>query len=173
MPIFVVTGDPRAGKTTAVMRVAVALRSKGTRVGGVVSREARKDNERIGFEFVDLTTNESAPLASTTGRGPRMGRYFVDLDGCRFAVRCLNEAVKNADVIICDELGPMEFKSEEFVSCADQMIDLDDRSLIVVVHRRLHHAVINEYRRKAALSINVDLHNRNKVPDLLLDRLGD
>jgi len=171
MTIFVVTGDSGVGKTTVVMRVAETLKQKGLNVGGIISREIRSNNIRTGFEFIDLTTNTSATLSSTTGSGPRMGKYIVNLDGCRFAVQSLIKAIKNSDVIICDELGPMEFKSKEFVDCVKDMLELD-KPVIVVVHKRLQHPVIDQFRKKANFLINVDLQNRNKVPDLLLDRLG-
>ena len=171
MTIFIVTGDPGVGKTTVVMRVAETLKQRGLKVGGIISREIRSNNVRIGFEFVDLITSERATLSSTTGSGPRMGKYFVDLDGCRFAVKRLIEAIKNSDVIICDELGPMEFKSKEFVDCVKDMLELD-KPVIVVVHRKLQHPVIDQFRNKANFLIDVDFQNRNKAPDLLLDRLG-
>ncbi len=171
MAIFIVTGDPGIGKTTVVMRVAEMLKQKGLKVGGIVSREVRHNDVRIGFEFVDLTTNENAMLASITGSGPRMGKYFVNLDGCSFAVERLIKAIKNSDVIVCDELGPMEFKSKEFVDCAKDMLGLN-KPIIVVAHKRLQHPVIDQFRKKASFLINVDLQNRNKAPDLLLGRLG-
>ena len=64
MPLFIVTGDPCMGKTTAVMRVAEILKQRGLNVGGIISREVRKEGVRIGFEFVDINTNETASLAS-------------------------------------------------------------------------------------------------------------
>jgi nucleoside-triphosphatase THEP1 len=51
------------------------------------------------------------------------------------------------------------------------MLELD-KPLIVVVHKRLQHPVIDQFRKKANFLINIDLQNRNKAPDLLLDRLG-
>lgn len=171
MVILLVTGEPRIGKTTAVLRVAQILKEKGVKVGGIISREITDNNVRTGFEFVDLSTNQKAMLSSTTGEGPRMGKYFVDLEGCRFAVRVLIQAIKDSDVIICDELGPMEFKSKEFVECARNMLDVD-KPVIAVAHKKLQHAVIDQFRIKANFLINIDLHNRNKAPDLLLDRLA-
>lgn len=170
MPILVVTGEPRIGKTTAVMRVAQILKEKGLKVGGIVSREITSSNIRTGFEFIDLSTNKKAVLASTSGKGPRIGKYFVDMEGCRFAVNVLIVAIKDSDVIICDELGPMEFKSKEFVDCVKSILNLD-KPVIVVVHRTLRHPVIDQFRNRASFSINIDLQNRNKVPALLLDRL--
>jgi nucleoside-triphosphatase THEP1 len=54
MTIIVLTGAPGVGKTTAVMRAARALNDRGLNVGGIVSRELRTNNMRIGFEFIDL-----------------------------------------------------------------------------------------------------------------------
>ncbi|HLE34712.1 MAG TPA: NTPase [Nitrososphaerales archaeon] len=170
MAILVVTGEPRIGKTAAVVRVAQNLKERGLKVGGIVSKEITSNNVRTGFEFIDLSTNQKATLASTSGKGPRIGKYFVDLEGCRFAVDVLIEAIRKSDVIICDELGPMEFKSQEFVDCVKSIVDLD-KPVIVVVHRSLRHPVIDEFRNRASFSINIDLQNRNKAPDLLLDRL--
>jgi nucleoside-triphosphatase len=99
------------------MRVAQALKERGVKVGGVVSREIKTDNVRIGFEFIDLVTNDRSVLAcrnSITGNGPRVGKYIVNLEGCHFAAKCLINAIDNSDVVICDELGPMELKSREF-----------------------------------------------------------
>jgi len=106
MTIIILTGAPRVGKTTAVLRVASALKEKGVKVGGVVSRELRTNNMRIGFEFIDLTTNDRKGLASINGNGPKVGKYFVNVAGCRFAAERLMDAVRNSDVIICDEIGP-------------------------------------------------------------------
>jgi len=85
MTIIILTGAPRVGKTTAVIRVASALKEKGVKVGGVVSRELRTNNMRIGFEFIDLTTNDRKGLASINGNSPKVGKYFVNVAGCRFA----------------------------------------------------------------------------------------
>jgi nucleoside-triphosphatase THEP1 len=68
MTILVLTGAPGIGKTTAVIRAARSLRDSGLKVGGIVSRELRINNKRIGFEFVDLITNQTNVLASITGK---------------------------------------------------------------------------------------------------------
>jgi nucleoside-triphosphatase len=102
MTILVITGAPGIGKTTAVIHVARTLRDKGINVGGIVSRELRTNNMRIGFEFIDLITNDTNVLASITGNGPQIGKYFVSLEGCRFAAERLNRAIKRCDVVICE-----------------------------------------------------------------------
>ncbi len=139
-------------------------------MGGIVSRELRTNNMRIGFEFIDLTTNDRNVLASITGNGPKVGKYFVNLAGCRFAAERLTNAIRNSEVIICDEIGPMELKSRDFIDSVKHLLDAD-KKVIVVVHQKLQHLLIDEFRNKSSLLINVDLENREKVNQILLDRL--
>jgi nucleoside-triphosphatase len=171
MTIMVLTGAPGIGKTTAVLRAARALKDKGLNVGGIVSRELRTNNMRIGFEFIDLITNDTNVLASITGNGPRVGKYFVSLDGCRFAGERLTDAVKSCDVIICDEIGPMELKSIDFIDSVKNLLDVD-KKVIVVVHQKMHHPLIDQFRNKSSLLISIDLKNREKVNEILLKLIG-
>ena len=170
MTIIVLTGAPGVGKTTAVIRVARALKERGVKVAGIVSREIRINNMRVGFEFIDLTTNDRNVLASITGNGPKVGKYFVNVAGCRFAAERLTNAVRNSDVIICDEIGPMELKSREFIDSVKNLLEVD-KKVIVVVHQKLQHPLTDEFRNKSSLLINLDLKNREKVNEILLDKL--
>ena len=125
---------------------------------------------RIGFEFIDLTTNDRNVLASITGNGPKVGKYFVNIAGCRFAAERLRNSVRNSDVIICDEIGPMELKSREFIDSVKDLLDVD-KKVIVVVHRNLQHHLTDEFRNKSSLLINLNSENREKVKEILLDKL--
>ena len=82
----------------------------------------------------------------------------------------LTNAVRNSDVIICDEIGPMELKSKELVDSARKLLDVN-KKVIVVVHQKLQHPLIDEIRNKSNLLINLDLENREKVNEILFDRL--
>ena len=173
MPIIVLTGAPGVGKTTALIRVARTLKERGVKIGGIVSREIRTDNNmRIGFEFILLSaTNDRNVLASTTGNGPKFGRYFVNVArAAAFSAERLMNAVRNSDVIICDEIGPMELKSKELADSARKLLDVN-KKVIVVVHQKLQHPLIDEFRNKSNLLINLDLENREKVNEILFDRL--
>lgn len=170
MTITILTGAPGVGKSTAVIRVARELKDRGLNVGGIVSRELRTNNIRVGFEFIDLNTNDSRVLAYITGNGPKIGKYFVDLTGCRFAAESLSGAIKYSDVIICDEIGPMELKSREFIDSVKNLLVVD-KKVVVVVHQKLQHPLIEQFKKKSSLIINLDLENRAKVNEILLNRL--
>jgi nucleoside-triphosphatase len=153
------------------MDVAQILKERGIKVGGVVSREVRTNNVRTGFEFIDLDTNDRGVLASVTENGPRVGKYFVNLIGCRFAAERLKNALINSDVIVCDEIGPMELKSKDFIDAASNLLRTDGK-VIVVIHQKLEHPLIIEFREKSSSLISVNLGNREKVAKILLDELS-
>jgi nucleoside-triphosphatase len=171
MTSIILTGTPGVGKTTTVMDVAQKLKKRGIKVGGVISREVRTNNVRTGFEFIDLATNDRDVLASVTENGPRVGKYFVSLAGCRFAADRLKNAIINSDVIVCDEIGPMELKSKEFIDAASNLLRTD-RKVIVVIHQKLKHPLISEFREKSSCLININIGNREKVAKILLDELS-
>jgi nucleoside-triphosphatase len=171
MAVIVITGAPRVGKTTIVRDVAQKLSERGVRVGGIISREVRTNNVRTGFEFIDLTTNDREILASVTANGPRVGKYFVNLSGCQFAANRLINALINSEVIVCDEIGPMELKSKEFINAARNLITTN-KNVIVVVNQKLEHPLVNQFREKSRSLISINLANRNEVSRVLLDRLN-
>jgi len=170
MTIIILTGAPGIGKSTAVLRTARALRDRGLKVGGIVSREQRTNNIRIGFEFIDLMTNDRSVLASIAGNGPKVGKYFINLAGCSFAAERLIVAVKNSDVIICDEIGPMELKSREFTDSVKMLLDVD-KKVIVVLHQKIQHPLTEQFKKKSSLIIDLNLENRENVIQMLVNRL--
>lgn len=171
MTIIVLTGAPGVGKTTAIIFVVRALKERGVKVGGIVSKELRTNNNiRIGFEFIDLMTNDRSTLASIIGSGPKVGKYFINFAGCNFAANRLINAIRSSDVIICDEIGPMELKSREFIHSVKNLLYID-KKVIVVVHQKLQHPVIDRFKNKSSLILNLELKNREKVREMLLNRI--
>ena len=168
--LILITGDPGVGKTTALIRLADMLKSKGYKVGGIVSRDIRVNNTRVGFEFIDIATNNKALLASIDIDGPRIGKYHVSLKGCKFAADVLLDAINNYDIIICDELAPMEFKSHEFKEAARALLD-SSKDRIVSIHKRLKDDLILDYKSKADLLLSVTFANRDSIASMLFDKL--
>ena len=76
--MLLLTGKPGVGKTTVLMKAVSALKEKGYRVGGIISREVREDKTRVGFEILDLSSGRRGWLARVNKEhGPQVGKYSV------------------------------------------------------------------------------------------------
>jgi len=169
MGIWLITGEPGAGKSTAISKILLQIRSHGYTVGGMLTREVRNRGEREGFLITDISTEETMNLASSVIpiSGPRVGKYRVDLKSLStLGVRALHHAKEKSDTVVCDEIGPMELLSPEFRKCvSDCVLNTPNKPSICTVHKRLADPLIDELRNSERTKIyEVTFENREKLP---------
>jgi nucleoside-triphosphatase len=171
--LIVLTGRPGIGKTTILKRITTILKEKGICVGGVLTEEVREYGMRIGFDMLDVSSGLRLRLASIHGiDGPRIGRYSIDLNVCSKAASILVNT--DSDVIVFDEIGPMELLSDDVSDALLHLLSVKDKkSIVVVVHRRFRHKMIDEYIKKASILIEVDAHNREFLPSYISNQIID
>lgn len=117
------TGPPRCGKTTTLGRAVDRLRDRDVAVGGVLTRERRRDGDRVGFVCRDLGSGEEGWLASVDREhGPQVGTYRVDRETVREVVVPAVEAGRSADVLVVDEIAPMQCHSDAFVAAVEDAL---------------------------------------------------
>jgi len=120
---FLLTGPPRAGKTTCLKELMARLPG---RAGGFYTEEIREGGKRLGFRLVTLR-GEKAILAHVDIKGrPRVGKYGVDLEALEgIGVVALEKALSQDDYMVVDEIGKMELCSERFKRVVWQGIESD------------------------------------------------
>jgi nucleoside-triphosphatase len=166
--IWLVTGPPGVGKSTVVSRVVLRLKSAGVIVGGCTTAEQRSGGTRVGFAVRDLTSGRTGQLASVSSKfGPRVGRYRVNLiDLASVGATGLEAAAENSEVIVIDEVGPMELVSPEFRRGVQKCID-SGKPMLAVVHERLEDDLLNELRSKATATITLSVESRDGAAEEL------
>jgi nucleoside-triphosphatase len=169
--IILVTGEPGVGKSTVVSKVVIRLKSKGVIVGGCATSERRVSGQRVGFSVRNLTSETSGELASVNGSlGPRVGRYRVNLsDLASVGARGLKDAVANSELIVIDEVGPMELVSPEFRRGVQECMACG-KPILAVVHERMQDDLLEELKSKADFTVAVTVQNRDSLPDELTTR---
>ena len=172
MGIWLITGSPGIGKSTVVSKVVMKLKSAGIIVGGCTTSEKRAGGARIGFDIRDLSSGRTGELASVTSRvGPRVGRYRVNLtDLANIGGAALEAASSHSELIVVDEVGPMELVSPEFRKGVRRCID-SGKAMLAVVHERLEDDLLNELRDKAEAIIMLTVENRDAAADGLAEEL--
>ncbi|MGC8812118.1 MAG: NTPase [Candidatus Aenigmatarchaeota archaeon] len=166
MKIFL-TGKPGSGKSVVIEKVVERLRQKNIKVGGFITPEIREKGKRVGFCVKDIYSNEVGILASKDIKvGPRLGSYGLNIEDFeRVALKALEFAVKECDVIVIDEIGKMEFFSKRFNEKVVELLLLE-KPLVAVLHR----SFLSKFKDFGEI-IEVTTKNRNKLPDLILNLL--
>jgi len=171
--VLLLTGSPSIGKTTILLKIVDALKAKGCSVGGMVSREVREGGTRVGFEILNLKTNQRGWLANVNQKtGPQVGKYRVNLEDLNnVGVDAILKAVKDCDVVAIDEIGPMELFSEKFRQAVKEVVE-SGKLVIGVIHWRAKDKLIEMVKaREDAEIFTVTYENRDRLYKHILEKI--
>lgn len=157
-----VTGKPGTGKTTLCLKVHEALKDR-VDIGGFITREVRRGGKRVGFRIVDLRTGEELWLARVGEGKFRVGRYAVFVENLE---DCIEKSLNpECELLIIDEVGPMELKSGKFVDIVDKLTHREN--MLVTVHYKSRHWLVEKIKRDFKLYV-IDEKNRNYVAEEII-----
>ena len=172
---FFLTGRPGVGKTTVLLRIVERLKKQGFKVGGLVSREVREDGSRVGFKVIDLEDGREGWLAHIRQPvGPRIGKYRVwmrDLES--IGVEAILKAVREADVVVIDEVGPMELFSQSFKRAVSEALE-SDKIVLGTIHYRIKTSFISKIKeRQDVVIFKVTRENREGLPEIIIQKIQE
>jgi len=172
MPIkgrIAITGRPGVGKTTLIKRVLSHLPISA---GGMLTEEIRVCGHRVGFSLIDVSTGEEGVLAHLhKSGGPKVGRYTVDLRSLeRIGIAAIYRAIGEDDLVVIDEIAPMELSSPAFVPAVEAAL-ASDKSLIISTHAHADIEIAHRIRRELTL-FRVKLGNRERLVGEILATFG-
>ena len=104
--------------------------------GGFYTEEIRQRDRRVGFKIVTLAGDEAA-LAHVDLKTPqRVGKYGLDLSGLEtIGIGALREAMRVHDLVVLDEIGPMELRSPMFCDVVSEIMDSGMPTLATITAR--------------------------------------
>ena len=173
--ILLLTGNPGIGKTTMLLKVVEALKTKGYSVGGMISREVRSRGARVGFEILDLSDERRGWLAHVNQKtGPQIGKYRVNLEDLNsVGADAILKAVKECEVVTIDEVGPMELFSEKFREAVKKAVE-SDKLIVGVVHWKARDRLVENLKeREDAEVIAVTYENRDRLHQTLIEKIAE
>ena len=145
--VLIITGEINSGKTSAVEKLIFLLQSAGKKTCGVYSRGILKDNKKIGFEIVDIKSGRAKQIASVHAESNfnvSQGRYFFNVD----IFDEYNKIIMNSfdeDVIIIDEIGPLELKDGGFFPLIQNCLANFKGKLVFVIRDHLIENVLAKF----------------------------
>jgi nucleoside-triphosphatase len=171
--LFFITGPPGIGKTTIILKTLDSLKNMGFKVGGMLSREVRENGTRVGFELIDLDTGQKGWLAHVNQpEGPQVSKYRINLrDLDNIGADSIRKAVTNAQIVVVDEIGPMELHSSAFKEAVVQALN-SDKLVLGVIHQRARDPLIDSLRKRDDVEIfEATYGNRTTLHNLLIGQV--
>lgn len=165
---ILLTGPPGCGKTTVVRKVADLVRGSAS---GFVTEEARDERgQRIGFRVTSLDGKRGELARKGPGPGPRVGSYLVNVEDFeRVAIPSLS--AEAGGVLLIDEIGKMECRSDEFVRSVERLFESETSILATIPLRGGGDFIESVRRRGDAETVLVTRENREALPEQLAAKL--
>jgi nucleoside-triphosphatase THEP1 len=167
---LLLTGAPRSGKTTLLQKV---LDQYSGPKGGFFTREVRRGGQRTAFEIVTLA-GQTAILAGVHLSGPpQVSKYGVDLRALEnTAVPAIQQACRAGQLVVIDEIGPMETFSTAFCQAVLETLEAGCPLFGTIVQRSTTFSDRIKWRPEVEI-IEVTPTNRDALPAILLTRLHE
>ena len=169
------TGPSGIGKTSILRRTVKELENRNYKVGGMFCREVREGGIRVGFEIKDISTGQRGWLAHVNQpTGPTIGKYHVNLtDLDVISAGAILDALKNADILAVDEIGPMELLSPAFSKALIKAVE-SSKPLVGTIHYQLSNSLVNSIKaREDTELIKVTYHKRENLHNLIVDKITE
>ena len=113
--VILVTGNRGSGKTTFCSHYSQEMKSQGWRVGGILSLPVFENGQKSAIEVMDLTSQERKIFATLTPGCPQdiiLGIWAIKPEAIGWGNAIFKDA-HTLDLLIVDELGPLEFMKGE------------------------------------------------------------
>ncbi len=173
--IIVLTGERGVGKSTVCQEAVTLAQAAGYTCGGILTL-SRPDDVRLLVDVSSgdqrqLTLEPSRPDASEERTVVCQGRFCFDPEVLRWGSIVLTQA-SPCDLLVVDELGPLEIERGEGWGSAFNVLRRGNFALaLVVVRPELVMPAQLRLPCSATTVLTVTLHNRDDLPNSLLDML--
>ena len=139
---IILTGAVQSGKSTLAALLAARLKQTNIGVAGILAKGLWQNNQRTGFDLVDLKSGRSTPLArrSLTADGP--GKGYVPYRFMEAGVAAGRRALRvkqcgGAGLIVVDEVGKLEARGRGWAPCLAPLLALSGTVHLWIVREYL------------------------------------
>ena len=169
--IILITGDLEVGKTSFCRELADLTRKKGLSLFGLISPAVFRDGEKVAIDVEDLRSGELKRLAELND-GPddrlQTKRWTFNPEVVDWGNQILSKVIP-CDLLLIDELGPLEFERNQGWTNGIQAVSRGDYRAAVVVVRP---SLLEMARELWPMSLVIDLDERHQDPQGLFDSLA-
>lgn len=146
--IYILTGEIQSGKTSLCLALVKEARKMGIQLGGLISPGVFRSGEKIAIDLLDIKSDERKRLADGLGgRSTEVHtkRWSFQPDAVAWGNRILDKSVP-CDLLLIDELGPLEFLRGEGWVKGFKAVDSDGyQAALLVIRPSLVEEALNRW----------------------------
>lgn len=167
---YLLTGEPRIGKTTIIKKIVNNDVFKH-RMGGFITQEVMTKGERTGFEIITLDGQKYLIADINFDKKFSVGKYGVDVKKLEtVGIQAITRAIELGKLIVIDEIGPMQLLSDNLRDAIIQA--LESRCVIIgTIVQRSFQWTDNLKKDKRISILTVTLENRDHIAEVLVEKI--
>ena len=170
--VMIVTGEVRQGKTTFLQTLLQPLAHQKISVGGFLALGVHENDERVGFDLLDIATGQTTPLCTIRPLpdAVQTGRFSFFETGMETGRALLTSEINlQHDLIFIDELGPMELNGKGWSSSVENLIRHTTTPQVWVVRRPLVERMRSKWDIGPAFMIDIGTDTAEAAMEVLSD----
>jgi len=167
--VFIITGEVHQGKTTFAGKVAGLLREKGIKTGGFLATAINENDERTGFNLVNLSNGFTIQICSINPdeNAIRHGHYYFNPEAIKKGEEILGTAAEESDVIFIDEIGPLELNGKGWNNALEQLCRKNVSPQVWVVRKSLVRKASRRWHVGEVVIIDIAEDSESEAADLI------
>ena len=173
--IFIISGPVGSGKTAQVFKIIGGLKLGSISVSGLYCPRILDGESTIGYDIVDIQTNERAEFLRMTNdvKLIKVGRYSILTEGLEVGKNALNVSknMKN-QLIIIDEVGNLELENLGWTSQIDDLLKDNSLHLLFTVRDSCVERVIQKWNLNSYILLKISGMDNWKICNFINEQIS-
>lgn len=172
--VFILTGSSEQGKTTQIQKIIEIFKGNDISVGGIYSPRMIENNKTIGYDIIDIATNEREIFLRQTEDETmtKIGRFGIYPKGLHKGYNALKPSanVRN-EIVIIDEAGYLELEDQGWANSIKDLLTASNNHIIIVVRDIFVEKIIQKWSLKEVFVFNISDQDYLKVGNLIIEHI--
>ncbi len=172
--IIILTGGIGRGKSVMLNEIVTFFKRNNIRAGGFISPCVIENDQRTGYDLVNVATGEKTILSRIYGESDtiRVGRFYFSAAGIEFGRNALSpENNKGSQIIVVDEIGPWELENQGWAEGITSLLLNSDIPMIWTVRESIVDKVIENWDLIRYKVFNIASSNSLVITSFITDTL--
>ncbi len=144
------------------------------KVGGIYSQKIFENNERTGYDLVEIETQKTEHFLrkNPDGNPGDIGVFKLFPKAVPFGMEILNtKKTKGKQLIIIDEIGPFELSGKGWAKSLEDLLRFRENHVLIVVRESLVEQVIEKWNLENPLIIKFPDTNPDKTTEQIVNEV--